>query len=390
MLLVLNFCHSDRDLALKLLQWCGELQCGAKHDLLLHFSQQVKRTDQHLELEELAKKHFLSVSTATPPTEDERGWPHSPNHGWMSALQIVRERIMKPWLWLEPDATPLTRECFDAIEAEYVRVNPPPAVVKTDVKPMFGAKQKAEPPPPKTFPFMGAEITSPAHRMSGVAVYPPQVVSFLHKRLLSDLVAVRSRFGAEMGPREEAFDSYFAAEILPYCHFTPLIQNVHLTSRDPDIAPTFPTMESLSLLDPRAVLFHRCKDGSLIDRLRERRGELDSSQSHKLAPVGSIPTPAIIPDYSKALEPRQFPEGMGETVSGHVLPSAREKALQSELDRLRALLDPRSTPAGAIENKKSAASERMKRAWAFRKMKAQKKADRAARKLAKQQQNATA
>lgn len=381
MLLVLNFCHTDRDVALKLLQWCGELQCGAKHDLLLHCSQQIRRTDQHLELEELAKKHFLSVSIASPPTEDERGWPHSPNHGWMSALQIVREKIMKPWLWLEPDATPLTKECFDVIDAEYVRVNPPPtAMVKTDVKPMFGTKQRAAQPPPRTFPFMGAEVTSPAHRMSGVAVYPAQVVSFLHKRLLSDLVAVRSRFGAEMGPREEAFDSYFAAEILPYVHFTPMIQNIHLVSRDPDIAPTFPTMDSLSLLDPSAVLFHRCKDGSLIDRLREKISACVSGRN--VSPSRDEQEPVSV-----ALQPPVRPEGSTPSAES---PSAREQALQSELDRLRALLDPRSTPQGAIEDKKSAASERAKRVWAFRKMKAQKKAERAARKLAKQQMKATA
>lgn len=245
MIVVLNFCNHDRDQALRLLQWIGELGGVKGHDVLLQFSQGVRRAEQHVELIEEATKHFAAVSTNVPCTEDERGWPHSPNHGWLAALTLIREKVMKPWLWLEPDAAPISPLWLNKIEAEYIAVNP--------------AVEPKDKNPPKVKPFMGALVNGSNRRLSGVAVYPPRVVSFLTQRRLPDLHV-----------RNEAFDSYFAPEFTPFAHFTNLIQQVHLVSRDPEIAPTFPTQESLSLLNPEAVLFHRCKDVTLIDRLRER------------------------------------------------------------------------------------------------------------------------
>lgn len=374
MIVVLNFCHHDRDQALKLLKWSGVLQCGKRHDIILHFSQQVRRTDVHLELEEEAKKHWLSVSMASPTTEEERGWPYSPNHGWMSALQLIREKIMKPWLWLEPDAVFLTGDCLDLLDKEHARVNP-------EIDP----KSKN---PPKVFPFMGAEVTSPAHRMSGVAVYPPSVVTFLQKRKLIDLVADRGR---GMGQREEAFDSYFAPEWLPNCHFTPLIQQIHWTS--PDVEPTFPDQASLSLLDPRAVLFHRCKDGTLIDRLREKLSACVSGLNVSVDPGHSGEQErGALPVVDKTTMPGALPSAG----SSPAAESNREAELEAELARLRAEMaaknfEPAPFPQGmgetihpsfkaAADAKKAATSAKLKAAWERRKAKAAKKAERAARK----------
>lgn len=232
MIVVLNFCHHDRDTALRLLQWVTTLGGVGKHDLMLQYSRVVKDNDNWQELKAEGEKAFASVSTVLIDGEDERGWPWSPNYAWMNALRVIREKIQKPWLWMEADCVPLVPEWLDRIEAEYTKA----------------AK-----------PFMGAEVSGPPRRLSGVAVYPPMVVTYLQKKRLGD-----------MSVRNEAFDSYYASEWMDHAHVTSLIQNVYLTQRDPDVLPTFPTQESLSLLDPRAVLFHRCKDGTLINRLREK------------------------------------------------------------------------------------------------------------------------
>lgn len=253
MIALLNFCSKDQQQALSLLRWINTLGGTKPHDLILHFSQSVKRAENFQELVIEAEKGFASVSTVVVDGEDERGWPWSPNHAWMNALRIIREKIMKPWLWMEPDCCPTKSTWLDQIEVGYTAAGKP---------------------------FMGAEVRAPALRMSGIGVYPPMVVSYLVKRHLPDLFV-----------RKEAFDAYFAPEIVPNCHFTKLIQDVLYTSREPDVTPTFPDEASLSMLDPQAVLFHRCKDDSIIRRLTERQGELDSSESHKLASAGSIPAP---------------------------------------------------------------------------------------------------
>jgi hypothetical protein len=87
---------------------------------------------------------------------------------------------------------------------------------------------------------------------TGNAIYPQETPSEAPRLLVASDVA---------------FDVYGAKEMLPKAHRTALIQHVFNISGSP---PTFPNQESLRLLQPGAVLFHRCKDMSLIARLRER------------------------------------------------------------------------------------------------------------------------
>jgi len=307
---VLNYCLHDRDLTLKLLCWIGCLGGSKESTLVLQGSQSVLRENAHTELIEEAEKHFGFVESFIPFTEDERGWPYSPNHGWIQSVIHQREGMHKYkvgeapfWFWLEPDCVPLTPDWVEKLEEE--------------AKKAYAARK----------PFMGAEVTSPEHRMSGVGLYPPSVLEFLEKKRLGD-----------MHIRRDAFDSYFASEIVPKAFFTKLIQNVHLVSRNPDISPTFPDQTSLTLLDKEAVLFHRCKDGTLIDRLEEKQEK-----------------PKCV------------------TVTQAVSPSKEE--LQLEIQRLKAELEKKtSTPTKGEKKSKKWTPERkaemaakMKNKWAERK-----------------------
>lgn len=233
MLVCLNFCQKDRDQALRLLQWIGELGGAKGHDCVLSFNQEALRDNaSYLEVVEEARKHFDSGEIFVPPDEDERGWPQAPNHAWKSWVIHVRHQIQKPFLWLEPDCVPIMPGWLDAISAAYETAS------KLDKH------------------FLGAEVTEPRHRLSGVAVYPANTIAFLRTRTLNMLDG-------------EAWDSFFAQDIIPFAQFTNLIQNVWAVSRNPDTPPAFPDKESLALLSPGAVLFHRCKDATLIGRLRE-------------------------------------------------------------------------------------------------------------------------
>ena len=90
---------------------------------------------------------------------------------------------------------------------------------------------------------------------------------------------------------ELAFDISAAPEILKHAHCTTLIQQVFNTDGKP---PSFADQASLSVIRKGAVLFHRCKDESLIERLREQNAgvaQLVEQQPPKLPVVGSMPTP---------------------------------------------------------------------------------------------------
>jgi len=241
MITVLNFCNHDRDQALNLLRWIGELGGVSGHELILQGTQQVAREGLHTELISEAKKSFASVEYFMPYTEDERGWPQSPNHAWQECVIHMRELFAKrpagsitpAWLWIEPDCVPLRSTWLDELEDGYKKAGKP---------------------------FFAAEVLHPRRRLSGIAIYPAMVNSYLMKRRMSDL-SLRSEKG-------EAWDVYFSPEWIEFTHFTNLIQNTLFQSRNPDSLPTFSDHDSMSLIHPAACLFHRCKDRTLIDRLR--------------------------------------------------------------------------------------------------------------------------
>ena len=118
-------------------------------------------------------------------------------------------------------------------------------------------------------PFLGHIVHGVIHptsmHLNGVAVYPPDLhVYSTHIMLPPDGVAwdVAGAFGG----------------VVPNARHTPLIMNVWEIDEDGNsvtsggVVPTFPDQATVDkVVDFSASLFHRCKDMSLIDRLRERK-----------------------------------------------------------------------------------------------------------------------
>ncbi len=267
MIILLNFCHRDAEMARNLLTWIGELGGCPNQDLILQSSITAASNGLAAELELEAQGKFRNVTTRVTDVDDERGWPYSCNNAWLDAVNHIRDRTSRPWLytpiedkpqtpqwtakvneaskkfttpwlWLEPDCVPLSPGWADKIEAAHAEC----LARKKDQKHL-----------------LGGEVRFPQHRMSGVAVYPPWVAQFTR--------------GLPYIPNNKApWDQVLAKDFMPFVQFTPLIQNVwNRVTGDPTTMPTFPDEASLSLIDPQAVLFHRVKDGSLIERLREKK-----------------------------------------------------------------------------------------------------------------------
>jgi len=235
MLAVLNFSHRDHDLALNLLRWITELGGCKGHDLFLSCNRMAAEANMPLALSEEAAKSFDNVGLYVQGSEDERGWPVACNHAWREMVYFIHAKVQKPWLWLEPDVTPLKPGWMDAIAAEYVKAG-------------------------KGFMGCDVNVAGSKRHVSGIAVYPPNVMAACKRRYLNGL-------NANDDPKLcEAWDMYFAAEFMAHAHFTPLIQHIQHWPGYPD-APTF--KESGPEIHPEAVLFHRVKDGSLMKRLRQ-------------------------------------------------------------------------------------------------------------------------
>lgn len=267
MICLLNFCHKDRDQALNLVRWIGELGGCKGHDLILQSSITAAANGLVSELEVAAHDLFDSVTTRVTDIQDERGWPYSCNTAWLDAVMFMRYRPARPWLftklehppgtpkwkeeaaaasikltvpwfWMEPDCVPLTKDWLDKLAAAYAECS------------ARGKQAKY---------FLGGEVKQPEHRMSGVGVYPCKVAEF-------------TRGFPFLSNNPAPWDQVLAQDFAPHVEYTPLIQNVwNWVPGDKESAPKFPQISALLLIDPNAVLFHRCKDGSLIERLREQK-----------------------------------------------------------------------------------------------------------------------
>ena len=252
MILVIAFCQKDKATTVRLANWLAELGGTSKHDLLLAFHEDTTPDPIH----EILKPHFNHVG-GFKISDPETTYPAIANIMWHECVKTVADQFNVPWFWMEPDAVPLVPEWLDKIEDEYL-----------------AAKK----------PFMLDRVVTPTRsHNSGVGVYPGLVRNYTIR--LWELSNI-------------PWDVFLAEEFTPFAHHTGLIHDkFYRVWEDPNSGPpVFPDAESLSIIEPDAVLFHRNKDGSLIDRLRESRGGVSVTRPVLIGGeiAGATPAPATV------------------------------------------------------------------------------------------------
>ena len=261
MLCVLSICHKEAQTALKLAQWIRELGGVGNHECLLSVNRTMASAKLHEPIMDELKAAFRVVTFYIQSPEDERPGPpqmphvYSANNAFIRVNKdVIDDHSDTPYFWLEGDAIPLVSDWLDRIQTEY-----------------FAAGK----------PFMGARVIYPntPEHMSGVAVY--RAIG----RNAPDYVMAQNN----------AWDVVAASQILPKAHFTGLIQH------DWKAAP-FNSQEDIARIRSGVVVYHQCKDGSLIDRLRESRGGVATTRSvHHGEIAGLNPAPATSPDVAALL-----------------------------------------------------------------------------------------
>lgn len=234
---VLPYHAGDYQLAKQLLEWIKELSGWSRQKSILLVGDSSVATEDRLALKAFASEIFSHVESL--PTMAPKGWPDGANQMWITAAKYIEGNYKNPWLWLEPDAVPLNPFWLDILAVEY-------------------ANQ------PKQFMGHIEESTDPAlpkRHLAGVAVYPVNAYSIMASSIKAGI----------------AFDISGAPAVIQKTSHTPHIQ--HFWGQF-DLPPTFVkerTAESpknaftLQHLKSDAVIFHRCKDGTLIPLLREKR-----------------------------------------------------------------------------------------------------------------------
>lgn len=232
-LVVLHFSPYDHGLMARNAQWMAELDASKKYDCVLSFEANLRR-DQIRSVEVHAQRAFHSVSHCVYPRPKYPGWPAAPNWAFQQTARHM-EITRRSWFWIEADAIPTKPEWLDVLQEAYVR---------------------------EGMPFMGPLVGGMGH-MNGVGVYPADFPA----RSPQSMQTIKLAWDYVMA-RDMLADCYDASHLIQHCWG---IINDQPMPRDGPAAHFHSQREVDKWLLPTAVMFHRCKDGSLINRLRERR-----------------------------------------------------------------------------------------------------------------------
>jgi len=243
MIIVMPFHSGDIHLARLWMQHVRSMGSNPNHSIIL---MPAKGLQDYQDIQETAAQAFGKVDILLD-AEGVTGHPEGPNSMMRQIIWHMQMNSLGPWTFMEPDCIPLIPEWLDQWEREYRA---------------FGK------------PFMGE--LRPAHDVTP---------DYLTGNMVLPLNALfeapmLSRKGLSKDGVELAFDIVAASQTLPKAHLTKLIQQV--PKQENGDGHNFPDEASLSIIRPGAVLFHPCKDGSLIDRLAGKK-ELTKSVERILA-----------------------------------------------------------------------------------------------------------
>ena len=294
LVVVIPYCTKDAPEAKCLLEWIGEIQGTHPHDACLMVADAAVPLEQQKEIGAVAKGIFSWAQTmmvpVKPAVNGQYQVPAAEMFKW-AAMQI--DTTLKwNWLWLEPDCVPLKSGWLSALTEAY------------------NSQPKR---------FMGALIETdqpgvPKVHLAGCAIYPNCFYQDIEKKKFCD--------------GKTHFDLQWANYVVPGAVNTELLFHRWGAPSDP---PTFKAVKELTdgvnvgtldLIPPSAVLFHRNKDGSLIDLLRNQRAPFHNPDGSLKEGISNVKVEDLVDEAQQSelrkelqeeLNPQQFSDDLGIT-----------------------------------------------------------------------------
>lgn len=277
MIIVIPFCIKDCRAALRNIEWIHELDGKLPFDALLSYDTDVPQLIVE-EIDAAARKSFSNViHFRYNEWKGKPNWPNPQNFAFQCLSWEIINKHKRPFLFMEPDAVPIRPKWADDIWHDYQSC---------------GKK------------FMGhivhGVINPTSLHLNGVAVYPPN----LHEYSTAMMIP----------PDGMAWDvagSY--GSVVQNARHTNLIMNVwEIDDKNKPVTsggihPIFPDQKAVDdLVDFEAALFHRCKNGTLIDRLRERRkAALPTDVEIKIPAKPPVKAKAAVPAAKPVPKPKK-------------------------------------------------------------------------------------
>lgn len=241
MILVLPFHAGDGDRAIKNLLWMEELDRTLPFEAALSYDDKTPKAMVEA-MKSAAGRVFTKVHEFWYPAPQKPYWPYAPNWAWQQIARYMACVLKKPWLFLEADAVPIRSGWLQDIWREHQSANKP---------------------------FSGHIVAGMGHP-NGVCVYPPDVSFFVPDALRVEETAWDVVMGHELTLREGGVSAHVhpSHRLFQHCwNVNPADGKAWNGHGEP---ATFKSMDDvLRLVDLSMGIFHRCKDGTLIDWLRK-------------------------------------------------------------------------------------------------------------------------
>jgi hypothetical protein len=265
MTVVLPISHVDAKIAGKLCAWIGEIDRGSypDHTVVVFVTKLAEQVFDDIAPD--LREAFGIVEKVVQPSEDERGWPHSSNTLFRDVAYYIGTHpkyVEKPYYFFEADNTPTRSGWLHDLDAEYLKGG----------KPYMGYLQ------PTLYKNNDTgELVEDYPHMVGTGVYPGD---FCYR---SNLI----RF-----PYTTPFDIHHYGEIVSDLHpINDLIQHNWGTLQYKNVkgriycsARDYPE-HFAKYIKSTALVVHGCKDGSLIDVLREKARKIEKRKALELQPT---------------------------------------------------------------------------------------------------------
>lgn len=228
----LPVCNNDADLMLLNLDWQEELDGRKDFDCVLTVDGSVP-TSTIKALEIAAWRTFSEVNVLVYPTAPIQRWPNGPNWAFQQTARYI-QKSCRPWFWMEPDCVPINPGWLNYWNQEY-----------------FDAGKA----------IMGVIIEGMGH-CNGTAIYPAHFPSLSPESMSCTDVAWDG-----LMKKRTIQHTHNASHLM--CHVWGITNGKALPFGG--TAAHFDTWNDVKRwVDLGAVLFHRAKDGSLIERMREQ------------------------------------------------------------------------------------------------------------------------
>lgn len=224
MLAVLHVCDKDLPSAIRNLEWCIEMDGRVDFKALISGERHIDMTA----LVETATRYFSTVDVFRyDPFRGDPSWPQPQNNAWQETARYIESTKTKDsWFWWEQDAIPVKPGWLSILASAHAH----------------GGR-----------PFSGAVTNLMGnHYVAGVAVYPPNISHHLMYALLASTQSFDIVASVRDGMLKKSHD------ISPLITHTPDKDNTRFNT----------TEDVVRYMPDTAVIFHKCKDGSLLDVLQ--------------------------------------------------------------------------------------------------------------------------